>query len=61
MPKPLSPTQNHLLGALDESEREHLFSQLELVPMRLGEVIYESGTALDMSISRPTASFRCCT
>lgn len=47
MPKPLSPTQNHLLGALDESEREHLFSQLELVPMRLGEVIYESGTALE--------------
>jgi len=47
MPKPLSPTQNHLLGVLDESEREHLFSQLELVPMRLGEVIYESGTALE--------------
>jgi CRP-like cAMP-binding protein len=47
MPKSFSPTQNHLLGALDESEREHLFSQLELVPMRLGDVIYESGSALE--------------
>ena len=47
MRKPSSPTQNHLLGALDEGEREHLFSQLELVPMRLGEVIYESGRPLE--------------
>jgi CRP-like cAMP-binding protein len=47
MPKSFSPTQNHLLGALDESEREHLFSQLELVPMQLGDVIYESGSALE--------------
>ena len=47
MPKLFSPTQNHLLGALGESEREHLFSHLELVPMRLGEVIYESGSQLE--------------
>jgi len=47
MPKSFSPTQNHLLGALGESEREHLFSHLELVPMRLGEVIYESGSPLE--------------
>jgi CRP-like cAMP-binding protein len=47
MSKSFSPTQNHLLGALDESERKHLFSQLELVPMRLGDVIYESGSALE--------------
>jgi CRP-like cAMP-binding protein len=47
MPKSFSPTQNHLLGALDEGEREHLFSRLELVPMRLGDVIYESGSALE--------------
>ena len=47
MPKSFSPTQNHLLGALGESEREHLFSHLELVPMRLGEVIYESGLPLE--------------
>jgi CRP-like cAMP-binding protein len=47
MPKLFSPTQNHLLGALGESEREHLFSHLELVPMRLGEVIYESGRPLE--------------
>jgi cyclic nucleotide-binding protein len=47
MPKSFSPTQNHLLGALDESAREHLFSQLQLVRMRLGDVIYESGSTLE--------------
>ena len=47
MPKLFSPTQNHLLGALGESEREQLFSHLELVPMRLGEVVYESGSQLE--------------
>ena len=47
MRKPSSPTQNHLLGALDEERTRALFSQLELVPMRLGEVIYESGRPLE--------------
>jgi len=47
MPKPGSPTQNHLLAALAEPERARLFPQLELVPMPLGKVLYESGSELD--------------
>jgi CRP-like cAMP-binding protein len=41
-----SPTQNFLLAALTAPEQERLFAQMELVPMRLGEVLYESGSAL---------------
>ena len=40
------PGQNHLLGALPEGQYGVLFSQLELVPMPLGEVLYESGEEL---------------
>jgi CRP-like cAMP-binding protein len=40
------PRQNHLLAALPAAERERLFPQLELVPMPLGEVLYEPGDAL---------------
>ncbi len=47
MPKSFSPTQNHLLAALKQSEQQQLFSQLELVPMQLGEVVYESGSQLE--------------
>ena len=47
MAKPESPTQNHLLAALAEPERARLFPQLELVPMPLGKVLYESGSELD--------------
>ena len=46
MAKRESPTQNFLLAALTTPEQERLFAQLELVPMRLGEVLYESGSAL---------------
>jgi CRP-like cAMP-binding protein len=35
------PQQNHLLGALPADKYERLFSNLELVPMPLGEVLYE--------------------
>jgi len=38
--------QNHLLGALPADQYECLFSHLELVPMPLGEVLYESGEEL---------------
>ncbi len=38
-----SPNQNHLLAALPTVEFERLLPQLELVPMRLGEVLCESG------------------
>jgi len=46
MAKRESPTQNFLLAALTTPEQERLFAQLELVPMRLGEVLYESGSKL---------------
>jgi CRP-like cAMP-binding protein len=41
-----SPRQNHLLDALPTAEYERLLPHLELVPMALGEVIYESGCEL---------------
>jgi len=41
-----SPRQNHLLAALDPQVQERLFPHLELVPLPLGKVLYESGDAL---------------
>jgi CRP-like cAMP-binding protein len=41
-----SPEQNHLLAALPEAERERVFPHLQLVPMPLGRVLYESGDPL---------------
>ena len=38
-----SPNQNHLLAALPTAEYERLVAHLELVPMALGEVLYEPG------------------
>jgi len=43
---PHSPNQNHLLAALPTAEFERLVSHLELVPMALGEVLYEPGGQL---------------
>ena len=40
------PLQNQLLRALPAMESERLLRHLELVPMPLGDVLYESGTAL---------------
>lgn len=37
------PLQNHLLAALPADVRERLLPHLELVPMPLGKVLYESG------------------
>ena len=37
------PRQNQLLGALMDAEFDRLLPHLELVPMRLGEVLCESG------------------
>jgi CRP-like cAMP-binding protein len=37
------PQQNHLLGALPADQYAFLFSHLQLVPMLIGEVLYESG------------------
>src|SRR5450759_2058189 len=36
-----SPHQNHLLDALPASDYERVASHLELIPMRLGDVLYE--------------------
>src|SRR5438552_12162568 len=41
-----SPRQNHLLDALPAGDYERLSAHLELVPMGLGEVLYESGVQL---------------
>jgi hypothetical protein len=41
-----SPHQNHLLDALPTSDYEQLAPHLELIPMKLGDVLYESGDQL---------------
>ena len=46
VPERHSPHQNHLLAALPASDFQRLASHLELVPMKLGEVLYESGVQL---------------
>ena len=47
MPRPAQdPQENHLLAALSPLERERLYPLLRLVPMPLGEVLYESGDIL---------------
>jgi CRP-like cAMP-binding protein len=46
VPERHSPHQNHLLAALPAGDYERLASHLELVPMKLGEVLYESGVQL---------------
>jgi CRP-like cAMP-binding protein len=47
MPDPVQdPQQNHLLAAFSVTERERLFPHLEIVPMPLGKVLYESGDVL---------------
>ena len=55
MPTPHSPNQNHLLAALPAAEFERLLPQLELVPMPLGEALYESGGRLN-HVYFPTTS-----
>jgi CRP-like cAMP-binding protein len=46
MPGPHSPRQNHLLAALPAAESGRLYPHLDLVPLPLGEVLYESGDLL---------------
>jgi CRP-like cAMP-binding protein len=47
MPPPVhDPQQNHLLAAFSAAERERLYPHLQLVPMPLGKVLYESGDLL---------------
>jgi len=41
-----SPVQNHILAALPEALRAKFYSQLELIDLPLGKVIYEAGDDL---------------
>ena len=50
-----SPNQNHLLAALPAAEFERLAPHLELVPMLLGETLYEPGGKLQHAYFPTTA------
>ncbi|MEP7296117.1 MAG: Crp/Fnr family transcriptional regulator [Burkholderiales bacterium] len=50
-----SPLQNHLLAHLPVAEFERLLADLELVPMRLGEMLYEPGQRLQHAYFPTTA------
>ncbi len=41
-----NPHQNHLLNALPAADYERIASHLELIPMKLGDVLYEPGVKL---------------
>jgi CRP-like cAMP-binding protein len=55
MPSPHSPNQNHLIAALPTAEYERLAPHLKLVPMPLGEVLYEPGEQLQHAYFPTTA------
>jgi CRP-like cAMP-binding protein len=55
MPSPHSPSENHLLAALPTAEFERLAPHLELVPMPLGEILYEPGGQLEHAYFPTTA------
>ena len=44
MPLNHDPRQNHLLAALSGEDYQRVSSQIKLVPLVLGEVLYESGS-----------------
>src|SRR6202023_3509718 len=46
MPGSHEPQQTHLLASLSPAERERIYPHLRLVPMPLGQVLYESGDVL---------------
>src|SRR5688572_5700766 len=50
-----SPTQNHLLAVLPAAEFERLSPDLELVPMPLGDMLYEPGGQLQHAYFPTTA------
>jgi CRP-like cAMP-binding protein len=55
MPSLDSPNQNHLLAALPTAEFERLAPHLQLVPMLLGEILYEPGGQLQHAFFPTTA------
>ena len=50
-----SPNQNHLLSVLPKAEFERLAAHLELVPLLLGDVLYEPGGQLQHAYFPTTA------
>ena len=46
MPQAHSPNQNHLLAALPTADYERILPHLELVPLALGQYLYEPGTQM---------------
>lgn len=52
---PHRPDQNHLLAALQASEFERLSAHLELVPMLLGDILYEPGSQMQHAYFPTTA------
>jgi CRP-like cAMP-binding protein len=55
MASPHRPDQNHLLAALPAADMEPLAAQLELVPMQLGDMLYEPGVQLQHAYFPTTA------
>jgi CRP-like cAMP-binding protein len=55
MSAPHSPNQNHILAALPPEEFEPLAAHLELVPLPLGEILYEPGSQLQHAYFPTTA------
>ena len=55
MSSPHSPNQNYILAALPTAEFEPLVAHLELVRMRLGEILYEPGGQLQHAYFPTTA------
>ena len=51
----IDPNQNHLLAALPAAEFERSAAHLELVPMPLGEMLYEPGGQLQHAYFPTTA------
>jgi CRP-like cAMP-binding protein len=50
-----SPQQNHLLAALSAAELDPLLAHLQLVPMQLGEILYDPGEQLQYAYFPTTA------
>jgi CRP-like cAMP-binding protein len=56
-PPPSNATGNKLLAALDKTESQSFFTQLERVSLAQGDVIYESGAQIDYVYYPDTAVF----
>jgi CRP-like cAMP-binding protein len=55
MSSPHNPSQNHILAALPPADFEPLAAHLELVPLALGEILYEPGSQLQHAYFPTTA------